>query len=213
MSAAIVRQISPTLATPFIERWHYSHHVPTGKNIFFGWLNHAELYAVSNYGIGVNNNQTAFLARITGLPVTNTNLMELKRLCRIGPRNEDLPLTKFLSRCHKILKSRFRIRFIVSFSDPAHGHNGGIYKAAGFRHLGQTDAGVEFRTSDGRSIHPRTLTNYAARLHCSFADAVEYYGVERFKTVPKDRWFLDLGLIGLRKLFAALRKLLGGWLQ
>ena len=71
-------------------------------------------------------------------------------LCRVEPANPRCPLTKFLSGCHKILRDRHGIHFIVSFSDPEHNEfrtklpdkdgkplpyaSGGIYKAGvGFR--------------------------------------------------------------------------------
>ena len=32
-----LKEIPLTIARPFIEKWHYSRNVPTGKNIFLGW--------------------------------------------------------------------------------------------------------------------------------------------------------------------------------
>jgi len=93
MKDSIVRKIPHGEAAKFIERWHYSARCPTGKNIFFGWfiqggddLFGESLYAVADYGIGVNPHQASFLSVITGKDIENDILLELKRLCRIEPK-------------------------------------------------------------------------------------------------------------------------------
>jgi hypothetical protein len=73
-------------------KWHYSHVVPTGKNIFFGWFQDGTLYAVADYGVGVNPYQAAFLNRTVGtVVVMPETLVELKRLCRSEPKREYAP--------------------------------------------------------------------------------------------------------------------------
>lgn len=78
------------------------------------------------------------------------NLFELRHLCRSEPPREGFPFSKFIAGCHRILKRDHGIRFIVSFSDPAHNGfkkrrrgvpyaSGGIYAAANFKHLVKTD--------------------------------------------------------------------------
>jgi len=215
-----VSTLDPRVAKPFIEKWHYSHKAPTGKNVFFGWWIEGELYAVTNYGIGVNQVQEKFLAKLTGLPIVKEsakegkrgNLYELKRLCRVEPKRHNYPLTQFLPRCHRILKKEHGIRFIVSFSDPEHNRlvttfdethhdSGGIYKAANFRYLGKTNA--EFHVVDKQGIrrHRRFAYRYMNRVNATrgqeakltLAEARKLLGLRRVATVPKDRWFLDLG--------------------
>lgn len=185
-----VREISLPTARPFIERWHYSNKVPTGKNIFFGWFVDDELYAVADYGIGVNSFQASFLARSTKENVINENLLELKRLCRLEPPKK-LYLTQFLSKCHKLLKRR-GYKFIVSFSDPEYGHNGGIYRAANFKHLGKTNAEWHVVDTEGVKHHRRYPYRYAQRNNCSIEEARKQLGLKRVKTLPKDRWFLKI---------------------
>ena len=62
-----VRRIDYAEARPRIEMWHYSGCVPKGKNLFFGWYVGGDLYAVANYGWGVNPYQAPYLARVSGL--------------------------------------------------------------------------------------------------------------------------------------------------
>jgi len=188
----VVTLITHSQAKPFIEYWHYSGCVPTGKNIFFGWWVAGELYAVADYGCGVNPYQAEFLARTTGNSVTNENLVELKRLCRIDPPRDDAYLTMFLGRCHKIL-SCCGIEYVVSFSDPEHGHDGGIYKAANFRHLGVTNPEIHLIDENGEKRHRRYAYRYARRNKVHVSVAREHLGVKPIKTAPKDRWFLSIG--------------------
>jgi len=185
-----VRIISLKEAKPFIEQWHYSKRCPTGKNIFYGAYLGSTLYAVADYGIGVNPVQAAYLARVTGLSVRKSNLMELKRLCRIEPPMS-LPLTKFLRICHLLLR-RQGVNFVVSFSDPAYGHNGRIYKAANFKHLGKSNAEWHVVDKNGVLRHRRYPYKYARRKGITLEQARQELGLKRVKTVQKDRWFLAL---------------------
>ena len=179
-------------AKEFIEYWHYSHKMPTSKNILFGWrVDVLHLYAVACYGIGVNPYQASFLSRLTGYDITNGALVELKRLCRVEPKIDKMPLTAFLSRCHKKLKAD-GIRYVVSFSDPEYGHDGGIYKAANFQHLGKTNAEFHLLDKDGVIHHRRLVQRYKERKGITIAEAREELGMVRHKVCPKDRWFLPL---------------------
>ena len=186
-----VELISLEESRPFIEKWHYSGVVPTGQNIFFGWYdNTGKLYAVADYGIGVNPYQAPFLSRITGFIVENKNLLELKRLCRVEPK-QNKPLTRFLSLCHKKLK-KMGYKYVVSFSDPEEKHNGGIYKAANFLHLGQTNPEMHLIDKDGNKRHRRYAYRHARRNGIHVSKSREILGVSPVKTMPKDRWFLKI---------------------
>ena len=190
-----------SLAAPFIERWHYSGRVPTGGNRFFGVrfldiensftstmdMFGGGLYCVANYGIGINPYQADFIARETGRSLSVDGLVELKRLCRVEPRRDDFPLTKFLSRCHKVLRCS-GIRCVVSFSDPDEGHSGGIYRAASFEHLGKTNAEFHLVDKNGVRRHRRFAYRHARRNGITIGESREVLGLTRVKTAPKDRW-------------------------
>lgn len=187
----MIRELTPTEAGPFIKKWHYSGTVPRGKNFYYGWFVNNELYAVANYGIGVNCYQAAFLSRETGYNINLDTLVELKRLCRSEPKLGAFPLTKFLSGCNKLLKAR-GILFIVSFSDPAHGHDGGIYKAASFRWLGKTQEEWHLTDKDGNTFHRRRAYRHAKARNITMKEARAELGLKRVKTQAKDRWFFAL---------------------
>lgn len=50
------------------------------------------------------------------------------------------------------------LRVIVSFADPAEGHVGAIYQAAGWVYLGQTEPSSVFVDGRGRRWHPRMVS-------------------------------------------------------
>jgi hypothetical protein len=190
-----IKIIDHKLAKNFIENWHYSNRCPTGKNIFFGLYitdSHGEwLYAVADYGIGVNPYQAQSLSKLTGRDVKSTELLELKRLCRLEPKIDSIQLTWFISRCNRILKNK-GYKYIVSFSDPTYGHTGGIYRAANFIYLGKTNAETHTVDSNGVIRHRRYYFRYAERNNVTVKQAREELGLELKKTLPKDRWFIKL---------------------
>jgi len=188
-----VIEIDKKTAAPFIEKWHYSHIVPTGRNVFFGGYINEELYCVAVYGSGSNNNQHSYLARTTHKPVTEDNLMELRRLCRVGEKGTtEVPLTRFLKICHTILKREHKVSFVVSFSDPAYNHTGGIYKAANFQHLGKTNAEWRYVDEDGQIVHRRTMNHYSWRHSLTEVQMAQKLFKYEVKMPGKDRWFLEL---------------------
>lgn len=186
----MIKKIDHTTAREFIEKWHYSHVCPTGKNIFFGWYDGDLLYAVADYGIGVNPFQVSFLSRELNKDVCN--LLELKRLCRIEPKNEKMPLTKFISGCHRILRQE-GYEYIISFSDPHYGHNGGIYKASNFRHMGKTNPERHAVDAEGNIKHRRFYYRYARRNGLTMKQARDELGLKVLKMEPKDRWLIYIG--------------------
>lgn len=183
--------IPPEIANPFILKWHYSKRCPRGKNIHFGWYVDDLLYAVADYGIGVNPYQAQSLAKTTGLDVNENNLLELKRLCRVDPKIESLQLTYFIARCHRLLKQQ-GFKHVVSFSDPAHGHNGGVYKASNFLYLGQTNSESHAVDKDGNVRHRRQYYRYARSKGLTMEQAREELGLKLIRSVPKDRWFISI---------------------
>lgn len=198
------RMIGLDEAKPFIEAFHYSGSVPTGPNIFFGAFIDGDLYAVAAFGSGANKNLESWLAELTGLPVTRGNLTILKRLCRKGERgNSRIPMTQFLAFCHRVLREFFGIRFIMAYSDPAAGHDGGIYRAANFIHLGTTKSEQHVQDADGRIMHRRGVYHYRRRCGVdTVAQVRDMLSLSLIMTPPKDRWFIDLS-----------RKWPGPWLR
>jgi hypothetical protein len=135
------------------------------------------------------------MARTTGLPITFENIVELRRLCRIEPRS-DIQLTWFLSRCHRMLK-KMGYKYVVSFSDPMHNHNGGIYRAANFKHLGKTQSATHNINKFGEIVHRRVPYHHKRKMgypdgEAGMAMARNDLEITKHTTLPKDRWFLEI---------------------
>ena len=177
-------------AKSFVERWHYSGKMPTGKCINYGWFVW-DLYAVAVYGIGVNPYIYGFLEREHGILTGQGRLLELRRLARVEPKRE-MYLSRFLSKCHKELK-KSGYEYVISYSDPEYGHNGGIYKASNFAHIGKTNPEWHLVDECGGIHHRRVAHRYAERRGVSIGDARHALGLERIKRKPKDRWLLHIG--------------------
>jgi len=186
-----VALIDIDVARSFVALWHYAGDVPTGKNTAFGWFIDGELYAVAVYGVGVFHNQHRFLARLTGLPIERGNVLELRRLCRTEPPRKDRQLSQFIAGCHRILRQH-GVRFVVSFSDPAHGHSGGIYRAANFRYFGKTRPDSHTVDSKGRLVQRTLIAQRARRSKLSMAEVREALGLREQRTGRKDRWIIAI---------------------
>lgn len=183
-----VSMIEGDEAAPFIKRWHYSGTTAKGDHYYFGWVVRGRLYAVADYGSPTNKRQAEALADETMLNVTESNLVELKRLCRAEPKGQ-IELTWFLARCHRVLRKLGKV-YIISFSDPAAGHDGGIYKAANFQHLGKTERGLYVVDAAGNVRHRKYAYRYAKANGLTIGEAYERLGLRIMRGTARDRWFL-----------------------
>lgn len=180
--------VSPAAAKKMVLKWHYSHRMPRGRNICYGWWSDGNLYAVAVFGNGVNPYQASFLTNTTGFDVTNENHVELKRLARVEPRLEGVQLTQFIRLCCEDLKLD-GYRYVVAFSDPEEGHQGTIYKAANFTHLGRTQAEWHVLDKDGMKRHRRVAYRHAKKHNMTIDEARKVLGFTPVQTLPRDRWF------------------------
>ena len=168
-------------AKSFIEEWHYSHRMPTGKNVCFGLWNDGELYAVIVYGIGVNPYQAKFLGV--------ESVIEIKRMCRSEPKRS-YELSRFIRLSLKMAKKVMKFQAVVAFADPEQGHEGTVYKASGFTHEGFTNAEWHLVGEDGKKRHRRFAFRMARRNGISVQEARDALGMKRIRTEPKYRWVL-----------------------
>ena len=195
-----MRTLARAEARAFVEAHHYSKNLPSGKNFYFGTTVDGTLVAVAVYGISASMGMEKALTKYFNEPVAATNYVELRRLCRVGGKDDSAgcpPLTWVLAKCHKLLVAE-GIRFVVSFSDPMHDHHGGIYKAANFTHDGMTGRETHNKNEAGDVIHRRIPYQHKRRM--GYPDGVEGMARARkdlklvkFTTPAKHRWLLKIG--------------------
>ena len=178
-----LRPIPHKIAKAFVEKWHYSRRIPTGKNFYFGAYNGEELYAAIVYGIGVNPYQARFLGV--------ESVIEIKRMCRSEPRI-NFPLSSLIRKTMRMVRRLMPYDAVVAFADPEQGHEGTVYKAAGFVHEGMSSPEWHLVGADGTKRHRRFAFRHARRNNISIADARAALGVTRVKTAPKHRWVVRL---------------------
>jgi hypothetical protein len=143
----------------FIEEWHYSKSI-NGLRISycFGLYNGDELIGASIYGKPAMNNQAS-----KWNPNNPEKLLELRRLCCIDdtPKNTE---SYFIGKCLKWLKKHTDIEVIISYADMTHNHEGTIYKATNFEHMGMSPGGKVIMLN-GKKYHDKTIrTKYKGKL-------------------------------------------------
>jgi hypothetical protein len=175
----IIEPIRHDAAKDFVERWHYSHLMPTGKNICYGLKRKGSIYAVIVYGIGVNPYQAQFLGV--------DSCIEIKRMCRREPK-EDYFLSRFINLTTKIIKRSKDFDAVVAFADPEHGHQGTVYKAAGYEYSGLTNPEWHLEDEFGNRFHRRIAYRMARRNKIEIGEARNELNLHRIKTEPKHRW-------------------------
>jgi hypothetical protein len=178
-----IAPIQHKLAKAFVENWHYSHRIPTGKNICFGLFDNDELYAVIVYGIGVNPYQAKFL--------NVESVIEIKRMCRSEPK-KPYELSRFIRLSLKMARKLMEFQAVVAFADPEQDHEGTVYKATGFTHEGYTNPEWHLVGEDGEKRHRRYAFRMARRNGITVPEARDLLGMKRIKTEPKHRWVLRL---------------------
>jgi len=172
-------KVSHAEAKEFVEKWHYSSRMPTGKNVSFGLFSGQDMYAAVTYGVGVNPYQAKFLGC--------KKVFEIKRMCRSEPKLS-FPLSRFLSITTKWLKKEHKFDMLVAFADPEQGHEGTVYAASGFSYHGLTNAEWHLVDTNGNVRHRRLAYRYAKRHGISTSDARAVLNMTRVRTAPKRRW-------------------------
>lgn len=153
-----IEQITVGQARPYIATYHYSQTMPDAtKEVFAGFY---DGYIVGIMVFGMGASKTIF-TRIDPR-IKNGEYRELTRgwVADSAPKNTN---TRLIATSIKSLPPE--VRFIVSFSDQAQGHEGTVYRAANFTYDGTTNGGVGSRLIDekGHEVHPRLLGIYKMR--------------------------------------------------
>jgi len=135
----------------FVHRWHYSHDT--------NGVQQTQCFALfdDNRMIG------AMIYAIPSMPATAARYnrdnpercWELRRLCCIDdtPTNTE---SYFIGQTLRWLRQNTDIEVIVSYADLEQGHEGVIYKASNFHHLGNNGGG-RILMVDGKMFHARSM--------------------------------------------------------
>lgn len=132
--------------------WHYSQTMPIAKTVRLGvWFEGAFKGAVI-FGRACRNQHLMFGVR-------KEEVCELARVAL--DQHEGFHVSAVVARALKRLKERCPgLRLVVSFADPAQGHEGKIYQAGNWIYLG-TSAPVQVLVHQGKRLHRRKYTGVA----------------------------------------------------
>lgn len=148
--------------------WHYSAKMPVGKLTLFGAWEDDKFVGSLVFGRGATSQ--------IGAPF-DLKQSEICELVRVAFKRHKIEITRCVSVALKMLKKRTpSMRLVVSYADPLHGHDGGIYRGGNWIYLGQTAGAVQY-FNGVRWMHARELT--------SGSWAKKRWTKEQIKAMPK----------------------------
>ena len=157
-----VRPIDVKTARLICEKHHYLHSYPAGGLLNFGVFADHALVGVVVFGVGPYNAHRYFASAGRGQVIT---LARFWLDDRCGGNSESRILGVI---CRLLKRWQSTAKAIVAYSDPVAGHDGGIYRAAGFLYLGHSEAMPVYRLPDGTIQHSRSLS------HCFGTHSLKY---------------------------------------
>jgi len=137
----------------FVEEWHYSGNVNGLRVSYcFGLYDEGVLIGGMIYGgLGMANAGKKYAD-------SEGEVIELRRLCCIDdtPKNTE---SYFIGQTLRWMKKHTDIKVIVSYADAHYGHEGTIYKATNFEHVGMTSKGRVIVWGE-KQYHDKTIRTY-----------------------------------------------------
>ena len=159
VSEFTIEPVVKKAVTGFIEKHHYSHYA--------GGIQHKQCFALYSPD-GMFGLPRMIGAAIYGQPAMPDTAKkyhpdeplrcwEMRRLCCIDdtPTNTE---SFFIGQTIKWIRQNTDVQVIISYSDLNQGHEGTIYKATNFVHLGETSPSKVLMV-DGKEYHPRSMNN------------------------------------------------------
>tara|TARA_R110002167_G_scaffold342679_1_gene551518 strand:- start:32 stop:628 length:597 start_codon:yes stop_codon:yes gene_type:complete len=142
----------------FIETWHYSKNINGLKsNYCFKLMDKDTMIGAMIYGqIAMANVWKKYVN-------SEDQLIELRRLCCIDdtPKNTE---SYFIGYTLRWLQKNTEIKKVISYADETYNHQGTIYKASNFKHIGMTNKGKVI-VYNNKLYHDKTIrTKYKGKL-------------------------------------------------
>lgn len=125
-----IRPIDRKVAIGLIRYWHYLGTIPPSVLILGCYADNI-LVGVATFGFGINKNISPFT-------------WELTRLCVPGYILQPFSCRLIDLCCQYIKKNHKHIKQLISFADPSIGHNGGLYRMAGWEKDGHTQPSYSY---------------------------------------------------------------------
>lgn len=180
--ALIVRTLPPAVAGDLFVRFHYLRSAPAGVKLTFG------VFAGERLAGAVALNAGPINAHRLVEGALREDCLCLARLWLADdlPRNSE---SRVLGLVVRLLRRHTNVKFLVSYADPAAGHVGTIYQAAGWLYTGVSEAQPLMAIGDGPPRHTRSIAS-ALGTHSAAHFRRQGLAVRLVATTPKHRYLM-----------------------
>jgi len=172
-------------AKQIVVKHHYLHSLPGGTKLAFGAFVEGRLLGVITFGVGPYNVFSLVEGTCPNDCLTLTRLWLSEEL----PPNSE---SRVISVCLRYLRKYTKLKFIMTYADPAQRHVGTIYQATGWLYTGLSEATPKFDIGDGIARNSRSLAQ-ALGSHSLKYLSERGLNVKVLPQIPKHRYiyFLD----------------------
>ena len=188
MKDLLVAPCSYEAAKYSVMNWHYSRLMPKSKLGKFGVWEDGNFIGAVIFGRGARDYGGTY-----GLDQT-----ECVELVRVALTDHKHPVSQIMSYAlSEVKRLNPRLRLIVSFADPEHGHAGGIYKAGNWVYTGMSAVSDEWIIK-GRRTHSRAVSLMLKKVPATppgRLDRIRLYidaDAQRLKSSSKHRYLYPL---------------------
>lgn len=181
----VVGPVGPKAARHAVMSWHYSRSMPVGAQQSYGvWEDERFIGAIL-----IGRGASPHLGTALGL-----GRLEVCELTRVALREHAAPVSQIVPLAISQLRtSSPKLRAVVSFADPWHGHHGGIYQAMGWLYLGTSATANGYRDAAGKLHHQRVVaTSGIVRQFGRATRSIPRSSVEPVELPGKHRYVLPL---------------------
>ena len=171
--AAILLGETRAAAAATIRERHYTRSVPSGKSLYFAYED-----ALVVFSLPANKNISAYL-------VGEPNVAwELSRLWAPDGHRKNLLTQAIAASARELRLLEPTVTTLVSYADPNAGHLGGVYRAASWQYLGQSEETRMYKS--GARILPRRAFHSGAKSMTK--TQIEALGFTQMKMPGKHRF-------------------------
>jgi hypothetical protein len=140
------------VAKEIIVAHHYLHSLPGGTQLALGVFLGSRLLGALTLGVGPYNAHCL----VDGVGAEGCLTLTRLWLSDGLPANSE---SRVLGVVLRNLRRHTSVKFLVSYADPAQGHLGTIYQAAGWLYTGLSEASPRYDLGDGMAHHSRSLSH------------------------------------------------------
>lgn len=178
--ALVVQPVPHAVAGELVRQNHYLHSAPAAVRLSLGIFAGTDLLGTAILNPGPIGTPHLFRGARSHDVLCLARLWLDDRL----PKNSE---SRALAIVARFLKRHTQVKALIAYSDPAAGHTGGIYRAAGWLFLGESEAQPLMRLNGGPARHLRSigsmLNSHSGRYFRSRG-----LDVEMVRTIPKLRY-------------------------